>query len=239
MVARSSWLHAFESRRARQWRGLSSASWGNCGSRHDRETGRFNIAISGGQFLRFLDNQDNMSALGVDLLWLAVALFLTLLAMLAWLSSRFGRRQAGLPRGEVIYEDMARQSQNQESIFSSELGLVGRPDYLVREKDGSIVPVEVKSGYAPPEPYDGHILQLAAYCLLVEEAYGIRPSHGILQYRDRAFAVDFSYELEGDLLDLLDLMREDTLTEEVFRDHDDPGRCHNCGFVSYCHQSLA
>ncbi|UCG25482.1 MAG: Dna2/Cas4 domain-containing protein, partial [Chloroflexota bacterium] len=102
----------------------------------------------------------------------------------------------------------------------------------------SIVPVEVKSGYAPREPYDGHVLQLAAYCLLVEEAYGIRPSHGILQYRDSAFAVDFSYELERDLLDLLEVMRDDALSEEVFRDHDDPARCSSCGLLTYCQQSL-
>ena len=139
----------------------------------------------------------------------------------------------------MIYDDMAQQNQKQDTIFSRELRLVGRPDYLVREKDGSIVPVEVKSGFAPLEPYDGHVLQLAAYCLLVEEAHGIRPSHGILQYRDRAFAIDFTYELEGDLLDLLEVMREDALTEEVFRDHDDPARCHSCGFLSHCHQSLA
>ena len=179
-----------------------------------------------------------MSALGADFFWLAVALFLTLLAIFAWLTSRSSQRQTGLPPGQVIYDDMAHRFQKQETIFSRELGLVGRPDYLVKEQDGSIVPVEVKSGYAPSEPYDGHVLQLAAYCLLVEEVYGIRPSHGILQYRDRAFAVDFSYDLEGDLLDLLELMREDALAEQVFRDHDDPARCDNCGFLAYCEQSL-
>jgi CRISPR-associated exonuclease Cas4 len=98
--------------------------------------------------------------------------------------------------------------------------------------------VEVKSGDAPVEPYDGHVLQLAAYCLLVEEAYGIRPSYGILQYRDGAFTVDFTYELEADLLELLELMRDDALAGEVDRDHQDASRCANCGFLAYCEQSL-
>jgi CRISPR-associated exonuclease Cas4 len=170
--------------------------------------------------------------------WLAVAIVLLLMAVLAWLFGRSTLKESGLPEGSVIYHDMGAGEFDSETIYSASLGLVGRPDYLVQDRDGSIVPVEVKSGDAPYEPYDGHVLQLAAYCLLVEEAYGVRPSYGILQYRDSAFTVDFTYELEGDLLDLIELMRQDSLQDEVFRDHDAAARCENCGFVSYCDQSL-
>jgi CRISPR-associated exonuclease Cas4 len=81
-------------------------------------------------------------------------------------------------------------------------------------------------------------LQLAAYCLLVEEVYGIRPSHGILQYRDNAFAIDYTDDLEEDLLDLLADMREDMFEEEIDRDHDDRRRCARCGVRTYCNQRL-
>jgi hypothetical protein len=37
---------------------------------------------------------------------------------------------------------------------------------------------------------------LAAYCLLVEENFGVRSPHGILQYRDRAFAIDYTDDLK-------------------------------------------
>ncbi len=179
-----------------------------------------------------------MSDLVPGLGWLVMAMVLALLSLLVWLASRSGRRQAGLPAGAVIYQDMAADDVEPETIYSTNLGLAGRPDYLLQDDDGSIVPVEVKSGDAPPEPYDGHVLQLAAYCLLVEEAYGIRPSYGILQYRDGAFTVDFTYDLEADLLDLLEIMREDALASEVVRDHDEPARCANCGFLAHCDQSL-
>ena len=170
--------------------------------------------------------------------WLSLAMLLAVLSLFAWLLGRSSRNRSGLPAGAVIYQEMDGPGFESETIYSPSLGLAGRPDYLLEDEDGSVVPVEVKSGRAPQEPYDGHVLQLAAYCLLVEEAYGIRPSYGILQYRDGAFTVDFTYELEADLLDLLEVMREDALANEVARDHEDPARCANCGFLSYCDHRL-
>jgi len=170
--------------------------------------------------------------------WLVAAFLLAVLALLAWLGSRISASRTGMPPGDIIYRDGGPWLSPVENFYSANLGLVGRPDYLLQEGDGSIVPVEIKSGSAPSEPYDGHVLQLAAYCLLVEEAYGIRPSHGILQYRDGAFTVDFTYELEADLLDLLQFMREDKLAGEAQRNHDDPAKCANCGFVAYCNLRL-
>ena len=55
-----------------------------------------------------------------------------------------------------------------EPLYASGANLAGKPDYLVR-RWRYVLPVEVKSGPAPAEPYRSHVLQLAAYCLLVEE----------------------------------------------------------------------
>jgi CRISPR-associated exonuclease Cas4 len=170
--------------------------------------------------------------------WLASALFFALLALLVWVASRIGYSRAAMPPGDIIYQDNDLVQSEIDTIYSPKLGLVGRPDYLVQDSDGSIVPVEIKSSSAPLEPYDGHVLQLAAYCLLVEEAYGIRPSHGILQYRDGAFTVDFTYDLEADLLDLLDVMREDKIAGEALPNHNDRSRCANCSLIAYCDHSL-
>ncbi|MCI0399333.1 MAG: CRISPR-associated protein Cas4 [Chloroflexi bacterium] len=171
--------------------------------------------------------------------WLGLGITLALLAAAAWLWARGQRAKSGLPAGEIIYSDTGTWFQQKEPLFSAELRLVGRPDYLVREPDGEIVPVEIKSGRAPAEPHEGHILQLAAYCLLVEENFGARPAYGILQYRDRAFAVEYTVELEEDLLDLLADMREDMFEEELDRDHNDWRRCAHCSLRDYCYQRLA
>lgn len=170
-------------------------------------------------------------ALGVGFLLLALALAL-------WLRARDLQEQTGLPTGRVIYTDTATWFPNQEMLRSMALQLVGKPDYLVEQKDGRIVPVEVKSGPAPDEPWEGHLLQLAAYCLLVEENYGLRPDYGILQYEDHAYAIDYTAELEDELLDVLAEMREGLFEQELNRDHEIPALCASCGVRSSCNQRL-
>ncbi len=94
-------------------------------------------------------------------------IFLILAIVFLWQSGR-QRRQAGLPGGRVIYTDTRAWGAVEKPLFNNELGLTGKPDYLV-EKDGKLIPVEVKTGRAPNAPYDSHIFQLAAYCLLVDK----------------------------------------------------------------------
>jgi len=63
--------------------------------------------------------------------------------------------------------------------------LSGRPDVLRRLPDGRVVPVELKSRATPRRgPPHSHQAQVAAYCLLVEEATGVAPPFGVLRYSD-------------------------------------------------------
>jgi CRISPR-associated exonuclease Cas4 len=101
------------------------------------------------------------------------------------------------------------------------------------------VPVEVKSGAAPEQPYPAHVLQLAAYCLLVEEQEGQSPPYGILKYGDRAFEIDYAPALRDELLDTLAAIRRDLHARDVDRSHDDPARCLGCGYRDHCEQRLA
>jgi CRISPR-associated exonuclease Cas4 len=169
------------------------------------------------------------------MIFLAVALILVALAML-WQASRV-KREIGLPAGRVIYTDTSSWSPVEASLYDPELGLAGRPDYLVEGRH-EIIPVEVKSSRASSSPYDSHIFQLAAYCLLVERSTGIRPSHGILHYANRTFAVDFTPELEAALLTLIDEMRVKARRKEVARSHESAARCNACGYRSLCNQRL-
>lgn len=171
--------------------------------------------------------------------WLATGLVLALSALVVWLWAKRKRSASNLPQGEIIYSDYGQWHRQSEPLYSSGLKLVGRPDYLVRQYDGAVIPVELKSGSAPDEPHEGHVFQLAAYCLLVDDLYQIRPEYGILQYRDRAFAVEYSSELEEELLDLIADMRGDMFELDLDRDHHNVGRCRGCGFRQSCAQSLA
>jgi len=169
------------------------------------------------------------------MLYLALALLLIAI-ILFWRSSRV-RREAGLPGGQVIYTDTRAWGAVEKPLFSQELGLTGKPDYLV-EQNGKLIPIEVKTGRVPAAPYDSHIFQLAAYCLLVEKTYGRRPPFGIIHYVGRDFAVDYTPELEAALLDQLAEMRRDEHRGDVPRSHDEASRCRSCGFRKVCDQSL-
>jgi CRISPR-associated exonuclease Cas4 len=174
----------------------------------------------------------------MELTGILLGVVLFLLTIGVWLWSREQRVQTGLPEGDVIYTDTNTWFQNTDSLVARSLKLVGKPDYLIQEADGSIIPVEIKSGNAPAEPHEGHVLQLAAYCVLVMENYQVRPQYGIIQYQDTAFAVDFTADMEEDLYDLLAEMRETMFTGEADRDHNDWQRCRRCGLRTVCGQRL-
>jgi CRISPR-associated exonuclease Cas4 len=168
---------------------------------------------------------------------LPAAVFLLAVALLVlWISGR-QRRASGLPTGEVVYSDTGSWRKVEKPLYDAQSGLTGRPDYLV-EDQGLLIPIEVKSGRAPSLPYDSHIFQLAAYCLLVERTYGKRPPYGILRYRDRTFTIEFTSELENDLEALLVEIRQQERRGEADRSHQEPARCARCGFHSYCNQRL-
>lgn len=157
------------------------------------------------------------------------------LAALCW--SRRQRERTGLPRGRVVYADTGAWARCGKPLFSKRHLLTGKPDYLVEER-GRVIPVEVKSTLSPPTPYRSHVLQLAAYCLLVEEEYGQAPPYGIIKYRDQALAIDYSSRLRAELLDVLVQMRHDLAAENVAPSHSNPNRCQRCGYEAECSQSF-
>jgi CRISPR-associated exonuclease Cas4 len=103
-----------------------------------------------------------------------------------------------------------------------------------------VMPIEVKSSAAPQGgPRRGHLLQLAAYCVLVEETYHTRPATGIVKYADRMFEVDYTPALESNVLDVMDAMRHDLARAAAHRSHHDAARCVRCGYRHACDERLA
>jgi len=162
---------------------------------------------------------------------------LLLAALLFWFWSRQQRAATGLPQGRVVYVDTGAWQRVERPLFSQRYALTGKPDYIVDERH-RWVPVEVKSRPAPQAPYPSHILQLAAYCLLIEETYGQPPSHGLIHYSDHTIRIDYSPALRAQLLAVLDEMRAGLRMANVARDHDSPPRCRACGYRQHCGQSL-
>ena len=170
-----------------------------------------------------------------------LAILLLVLGLLALSWGRAVQSAAGLPRGRVIYSDTRGWGAVDKPLFSPAYRLVGKPDYLVRQGRGRApIPVEVKSAPAlGAEPRDGHILQLAAYCLLVEVTTGRQPAYGIIKYADRAFSIENGDGLRSRVLDVLDEMRGAVTEGGASRTHDEARRCAMCGYRHACDERLA
>jgi CRISPR-associated exonuclease Cas4 len=103
---------------------------------------------------------------------------------------------------------------------------------------GGLVPVELKPSRNDAEPQDSHLLQVLAYCLLLEETQGKRPPYGLLRYSSETFKVDYNNETRAYLLSVMDEMRRAAEEQYVHRNHDRPQRCRACGYRSICEESL-
>jgi len=185
-------------------------------------------------------------------LLLAVVLLLVV-AFLALVASSRAAKRSGLPSGQLIYSDTgfavghiaptalnAQGVKQERPLVSQRFGLIGRPDYLVRADEG-IIPVEAKSTRCPANgrPYDSHIMQLAAYCLLVEDVLGAEVPYGVVRYADEEIAVDYTPELKEELIALLAEMNDARLPDDVPRSHEDARRCHGCSMRESCDEALA
>jgi CRISPR-associated exonuclease Cas4 len=168
-----------------------------------------------------------------------IALLLILIGALVFWLGRQSQAEAGLPIGRVIYSDTRGWQALEKPLFSHTYRLTGKPDYLVQQ-GRDIIPVEVKSAHAPGDgPRRSHVLQLAAYCLLIEETYRQKPKYGIVKYADRMFAVDYTESLRAALLDVIAAMRDDLARGETQRSHDEAARCGHCGYRHACTERLA
>jgi CRISPR-associated exonuclease Cas4 len=172
------------------------------------------------------------------ILWLLLfALALLLLGVALWRLGMRSQQATGLPTGEVVYTDTGAWEQVPKPLLSRRYGLVGKPDYLVRVRAGqqmTLVPVEVKSRRRPAVTPDGHILQLATYCLLVEDVHKVRPAYGLLHYADATLQIPYTDDLRRTVLEIAEAIRRARTAPDLHRDHNDPARCRGCGYAHAC-----
>jgi CRISPR-associated exonuclease Cas4 len=155
---------------------------------------------------------------------------------LLWLSRR-AQRKTGLPVGEIIYRDTANWQPVEQPLISQHHGLIGKPDYLIRQRlwwRSVIIPVEVKSRRRPATPRADHVLQLMTYCLLVEDCLGQRPPYGLLHYADASVRIPYTNELRRQVLAAAQEIREGQQARTMARSHQQSARCQQCGYAAGC-----
>jgi CRISPR-associated exonuclease Cas4 len=167
--------------------------------------------------------------------FIALAIAVILVAIIILVRTQQQRSQLSLPSGDVVYQDNPERPG--QLLYSHTLKISGKPDVLI-QKGNMVIPVELKTGRTPDTPFEGHILQLVAYCHLIEAEYQIRPTHGIIRYPNKEFTVEYSAQMEQELKRVVSEMRAKRRMGEIHRHHKSRAKCVVCGYREVCSERL-
>ena len=136
-------------------------------------------------------------------------------------------------KGEIEYVGADREG---KEIKSDKYGIRGKPDYIIKIDDDHI-PVEEKSSdlMSPTFP---HVIQVTAYCMLVEDEYGTAPPYGILKYKNAEFKIPYEERWKKLVLQFREKMLKDIERGETHRNHNNKRKCNNCVRKEYCPERL-
>ena len=157
----------------------------------------------------------------------AVVLFVYAARM--FFSVREKKNSFGIPDGRILYSDLNVPA---APLFSKRSCLIGKPDYIIR-KEKHCIPVEVKSG-GGLHPLKSQVLQLAAYCQILEETSEVFVPEGILVYNNVPYTIPFDPKLRFELESVMKTMRASLRNGVVQRNHQDLARCRYCSMKRYC-----
>jgi len=165
----------------------------------------------------------------------AASVAAALLAIANRRRARHLRRSLGLggfgPDARLVAADSAQLGAI--TLGSTDLGLVARPDQVVRLAEGTYIPVEHKP--RATRLYRSHLLELGVQLMLVEEHFGRRPPFGLVVLAGGvARRIPFERSLEAAVSDAAERMRWHLARGAA------PGRrwlgnkCRACAFFDHC-----
>lgn len=156
-----------------------------------------------------------------------VAAGVACVAVAAYALVRWGRERS---RGALVSADVGPSMS--WTLRSERYRLVGRPDMVRRRSDGRPIPIEIKSRASYRDgPPRSHIIQLWAYCLLLEESGEGSPPYGLLRYGD---GVEYSVPWGATERRILLELREEMDRAYDGRARAAPARCARCRYWAIC-----
>src|SRR5215472_2607579 len=173
--------------------------------------------------------------IGLGLLLLTIALLILVRNERKYQQQRLideRRRVLGLPSGDLVYEDTDGQG---EILYSDQVPLIGKPDYIIQLTNGQLVPIELKlSVQNATTPQSNHIMQMAAYCLILEDYSEVPPTHGIVRYANGDFTIDYTPTLRKKVIRLLTEMRNCNEKQRPQLVRQKVTKCRACTFQPIC-----
>jgi CRISPR-associated exonuclease Cas4 len=159
--------------------------------------------------------------------FIALVLVLLGVGIVAWGLRALSIRRAELKWGTLTAIDAGRPA----TLRSERYRIQGRPDALRQSRDGTTIPIEIKSRTSPRSgPTRSHTVQVWAYCLLVEEATRRSPPFGLLRYSDTEYRIPWDAAARAEVLRI----RQELAQAYDGRATPSPGKCAHCAWVRSC-----
>ncbi len=146
--------------------------------------------------------------------------------------ARQARKAAqGLPEGKIVYQDADGSG---APLLATSHPLSGKPDYVILSPEGAPIPVELKLTIESDQPQGHHVMQLAAYFVILEDLYDQPPIYGVLRYANTDFTIQYTEALKRKVLRLLAEMERCDEQHPPALTHQLPSKCRVCPFEPIC-----
>ncbi|MBD3408119.1 MAG: CRISPR-associated protein Cas4 [Candidatus Lokiarchaeota archaeon] len=143
------------------------------------------------------------------------------------------KRSYHIPDGKITYADL---NISEKTLFSPRYRLAGKPDYIVKQQE-KLLPVEVKSG-AYSHPQFHHIMQLTAYCVLLEDTFQTFVPQGLLVYPSGHHMIMMNPKVRFQLEQIIHEINYSKRSQTAYRNHHDKWKCRSCSLRQHCMEKL-
>lgn len=138
--------------------------------------------------------------------------------------------------GDELWSKTIPKPKPEFRIESKDLKLRGIIDRIDVYQD-KLVPVELKTGKAPHQGvWDGHRIQIAAYCMLLEDHFNISVKQGVVNYLDwqKERNIVMNPFLQEEVLELIEKTTS-LVDSDICPKHDpNKNKCKICGLREQC-----
>jgi len=131
-----------------------------------------------------------------------------------------------------IWTNLEPKYYSEFSVFSEELGLKGRVDRVVIDKN-EIIPFELKTREIE-KVYESDEIQITAYIMLLEKHFNKKITYGIVEAGNEKFQIEINEKNRNKVLELINEIR--TCVSKRFPSNF--SKCEKCGYKNECDELL-
>ncbi len=196
-------------------------------------------------FLSRGDNLENYNTLSfvIAALWLGGAVIFFIKGSSERKEAKTGLVKMSLPeKSRILQIDDIGSGNRGKPMVSKRHYLIGSPDILI-EENGRKIPVEIKTGKAPPKPHFSHIMQLSVYLILVDMNFHQETPYGYIEYipkkgSRKRHLIEWDMMTKALVLSKVSEIREGERKGEAHRNHSREGKCRYCSRRIGCPERL-